>query len=109
MLSTVRLSRNKQRPVFIFKMVNMDSDYVGTEQKIDLVGTFDCVCETVRRSKTDDTKTEKDVVCKMTVPTGYHFKVGFMASFDSDTKPDMKIISVSSYSTHCVCELIAWK
>lgn len=97
------------RPVFIFKMVDMPSDYVGTEQKIDLVGCFNCIAETVSKSKTDETKTEKQVVCKLTVPTGYHFKEGFMASFESDTKPDMKIISVAKYTEHCVCELTTWK
>ena len=90
-------------------MVNMDSGYVGTEPKIDLVGRFNCVAEVVKKSKSDDSKTEKEVICKLTVPTGYHFKEGFMASFDSDIKPDMKIISVSKYTNHSVCECISWK
>ena len=97
------------RPVFIFKMVDAPSGYVGTEPKIDLVGRFNCIAETVTKSKTDETKTEKQVVCKLTVPTGYHFKEGFMASFESDIKPDMKIISVAKYTEHCVCELTTWK
>ena len=42
----MRLSRNKQRPVFIFKMVDAESDYVGTEKKIDVVGRFNCIVET---------------------------------------------------------------
>lgn len=90
-------------------MVNMDSGYVGTEPKIDLVGRFNCVAEVVKKSKSDDSKTEKEVICKLTVPTGYHFKEGFMASFESDEKPDMKIISISKYTNHCVCECITWK
>lgn len=90
-------------------MVNAGSDYVGTEPKIDLVGRFNCVSEVVKKSKSDDSKTEKEVICKLTVPTGYHFKEGFMASFNSDTKPDMKIISIAKYTSHCVCELISWK
>ena len=90
-------------------MVNLDSGYVGTEPKIDLVGRFNCVAEVVKKSKSDDSKTEKEVICKLTVPTGYHFKEGFMASFESDTKPDMKIISISKYTGHCVCELTSWK
>ena len=105
----MRLSRAKMRPVWVFKMVNVPSDYVGTETQIDLVGRFDCVYETVRRSKSDDTKTENEIVCKLTVPTGYHFKEGFMCSFDSDTKPDMKIITVSKYTNHCVCDCVSWK
>ena len=90
-------------------MVNMDSGFVGTTPQIDLVGQFDCVCETTKRSKSDSKKTEKEVVCKLTVPTGYHFREGYMASFDSSEKPDMKIISVSKYTSHCVCECISWK
>ena len=90
-------------------MVNMDSGYVGTEPKIDLVGRFNCVAEVVKKSKSDDSKTEKEVIGKLTVPTGYHFKEGFMASFDSDIKPDMKIISISKYTGHGVCELVSWK
>lgn len=105
----MRLSRNKTKPVYIFKMVNVQSDYVGTETKIDLVGVFDCVPEVVKSSKTDDKKTENNVICKLTVPTGYHFKEGFMASFDSAEKPDMKIISVAKYTNHCVCECVTWK
>lgn len=105
----MRLSRNKQRPVYIFKMVNAPSDFVGTETKIDLVGRFNCIVETVTKSKSDDSKTEKEVICKLTVPTGYHFKEGFMASLTSDTKPDMKIISVAKYTAHCICELVSWK
>ena len=85
-------------------MVDVPSDFVGTEKKIDLVGRFNCIVETVRRSKTDDKTTEKEVTCKLTVPTGYHFKVGFMASLDNAEKPDMKIISVTKYTNHCVCE-----
>lgn len=105
----MRLTRNKQKPVFIFKMVNAPSDFVGTEQKIDLVGRFNCIIETVVKSKNDDTKTEKEVICKLTVPTGYHFKEGFMASLDNPEKPDMKIISVAKYTNHCVCDCISWK
>ena len=105
----MRLSRRKEKPVFIFKMVDVPSDYVGTETQIDLVGQFNCITEVVKRSKTDDTKTEKDVICKLTVPTGYHFKEGYMASFTSSNQPDMKIISVSKYTNHCVCECVTWK
>lgn len=90
-------------------MVDAESDYVGTEKKIDLVGRFNCIVETVKKSKTDDTKTENNVVCKLTVPTGYHFKVGFMASFDSPAKPDMKITFISSFTNHCICECETWK
>lgn len=90
-------------------MVTTESDYVGTEQKIDLVGRFNCVCETVKRSKSDDTSSETQVICKLTVPTGYHFQVGFMASFDSDIKPDMKIIAINKYTSHAVCECESWK
>ena len=105
----MRLSRNKMRPVFIFKMVDAPSDYVGTERKIDLIGRFNCVCETVKKLKTDDTKTESEVICKLTVPNGYHFKEGFMASFENPEKPDMKIISVAKYTEHCVCDCVSWK
>ena len=89
-------------------MVNVKSDYVGTETKIDLVGCFDCIVETVSKSKSDDKKTENEVICKLTVPTGYHFKPGFMLSLDSRDKPDMKIISVSKFTNHCVCECVSW-
>ena len=82
---------------------------MGTEPKIDLVGLFDCVSEVVKSSKADDKKTENNVVCKLTVPTGYHFQEGYMASFDNPEKPDMKIISVAKYTNHCVCELVSWK
>ncbi len=90
-------------------MVDMPSDYVGTEKKIDRVGTFDCVCEVVRRSKTDDTKTENNVVCKLTVPKGYHFQEGYMASFDSPDEPELKITAIYKYTDHCVCECESWK
>jgi hypothetical protein len=97
------------KPVYIFKMVNVDTGYVGTEPKIDRIGCFDCIPEVVKKSKSDDSKTEKEVICKLTVPTGYHFKEGFMASLSNPEKPDMKIISVSKYTSHCVCECVSWK
>lgn len=97
------------QPVYIFKMVQADSGYVGTTPVISKIGQFDCICETKKKSKSDGDKTEKEVICKLTVPTGYHFKEGYMASFDNPDKPDMKIISVSKYTNHCVCELISWK
>ncbi len=105
----MRLSRNKTKPVYIFKMVNVPSGYVGTTTKIDFVGVFDCVPEVVKRSKNDDSKTESEIICKLTVPTGYHFKEGCMASFESAEKPDMKIISVAKYTNHCVCDCVSWK
>ena len=105
----MRPSRNKQRPVYIFKMVNMPSSYVGTETKIDLVGRFDCVVKEFTKSKNkDDSKSKNEVICKLEVPNGYHFQPGFMASFDSDTKPDMLIKSVSPFTSHSICELISW-
>ena len=105
----MRLSRRKEKPVYIFKMVNVPSDYVGTETKIDLMGRFNCVAEVVKKSKSDDNKTENEIVCKLTVPTGYHFQEGYMASFDDPEKPDLKIVSVSKYTNHCVCECVTWK
>ena len=105
----MRLSRSKQRPVYVFKMVDAPSDYVGTEKKIDLIGRFNCIVEQKSKSKSDDSKTESKIICKLTIPTGYHFKEGFMASLDSCEKPDMKIVSVSKYTEHCVCECESWK
>ena len=97
------------QPVYIFKMVDAPSEFVGTEKKIDLVGRFNCIVENKKTSsKTDEKKTEKETVCKLIVPTGYHFKAGFMASFTSPTKPDMKISAVTKYTGHCVCELESW-
>ena len=90
-------------------MIQMPSDFVGTERQIDLVGRFDCECEVTKQRKKDDTATDREVICKLIVPNGYHFKVGFMASFDSDEKPDMEIISVEKYTSHTVCELVSVK
>lgn len=105
----MRQSRNKQEPVYIFKMVYEDSGYAGTEPKIDLVGKFDCVVRRFTKSKSkDDNKSKKEVVAELEVPKGYHFQPGFMASFDNSEKPDMLIQSVKPYSSHCVCELISW-
>lgn len=90
-------------------MVNVKSDYVGSETKIDLVGQFDVVVKEFNKIRNkDDSKSKDEVICKLEVPNGYHFKVGFMASFDSDTKPDMLIKAISPYTSHCVCELVSW-
>lgn len=97
------------RPVYVFKMVSVDSGYVGTTEKIDCIGCFDCIVEKTSKSKSDGNKTEKATICKLTVPTGYHFKVGFMASLESDIKPDMKITAISEHTGHCICELESWK
>jgi hypothetical protein len=90
-------------------MVNVKSDYVGTETKIDLVGQFDVVVKEFNKTRNkDDSKSKDEVICKLEVPNGYHFKVGFMASFDSDIKPDMLIKAISPYTSHSVCELVSW-
>lgn len=106
----MRPSRNKQRSIYVFKMVNVSSpDYVGTEPVIDRVGCFDVtVREFSKTRKKEDTKSKDEVVCKLEVPNGYHFQPGFMASFDNDMKPDMLIKKVLPYTSHCVCELISW-
>ena len=110
----MRLSRNKMRPVFIFKMVDVDSDYVGSERKIDLIGRFNCIVKTSIRSKKDDAKptnevNESEIICELTIPKGYHFQRGYMASFDNPEKPDMIIDSIDSYTQHNICKLKSWK
>ena len=105
----MRQSRNKQEAVYIFKMVSADSNYVGTEPKIDLVGSFDCVVRRFTKSRTkDDTKSKNEVVAELEVPKGYHFQPGYGASFTSGEKPDMMIKSVTPFTSHCVCELVSW-
>lgn len=91
-------------------MVNVKvPDYVGTEPKIDLVGRFDVVVKEFNKTRNkDDSKSKDEVICKLEVPNGYHFQPGFMASFESDLKPDMLIKSVTPFTSHCVCELISW-
>lgn len=91
-------------------MVNVKvPDYVGTEPKIDLVGRFDVVVKDfIKNRNKDDSKSKDEVICKLEVPNGYHFQPGFMASFESDLKPDMLIKSVTPFTSHCVCELISW-
>lgn len=110
MLSTMRQSRNKQESVYIFKMVNVKSvDYPGTETKIDLVGSFDCVVRRFTKSKNkDDNKSKNDVIAELEVPKGYHFQPGYMASFDSAEKPNMMIKAVTPFTSHCLCELVSW-
>jgi hypothetical protein len=88
-------------------MVDAPSGYVGTERKIDLVGRFNCIVETKTEEKTENGTTSKQKTVILTVPNGYHFKEGFMLSFDSDTKPDMKIEKISKYTGHCVCECVS--
>jgi len=90
-------------------MVDAPSDYVGTEKKIDLIGRFNCIVETKVEEKTENGTTSKQKTVTLTVPNGYHFKEGFMASFDSCEKPDMKITSVSRYTNHSVCECTSWR
>lgn len=89
-------------------MVDAPSDYVGTEKKIDLIGRFNCIVETKVEEKTENGTTSKQKTVTLTVPNGYHFQPGFMASFESDLKPDMLIKSVTPFTSHCVCELVSW-
>lgn len=104
----MRLTKRKTRPVFVFKMVNVKSDFVGSEKKIDMIGRFDCIVETTKKQTSDDKTTENKTICKLTVPNGYHFKTGYMASLTSDEKPDMKIISVERHTSFSVCECESW-
>ena len=98
------------RPVFIFKMVDVDSDYVGTEKKIDIIGRFNCIVETKVEEKTENGTTSKQKTVTLTVPNGYHFKVGFMASLESSTKPDLKLTElVGKYTSHSVFKCESWK
>lgn len=105
----MRLTKRKTRPVFVFKMVNVKSDFVGSEKKIDKIGCFDCVVETTKKQISDDNKTESKTICKLTVPNGFHFKEGYMASLTSDEKPDLKITSVKRFTSFTVCECESWK
>lgn len=110
----MRLSRNKLRPVYIFKMCEVKSDYVGTETQIDMIGRFNCIVKTSIKPKKDDNKpsnevNESDIICELTVPAGYHFKRGFMASLENPEKPDMIIDQIDIYTEHCVCKLKSWK
>lgn len=105
----MRLTKRKTRPVFVFKMVNVKSDFVGTEKKIDMIGRFDCIVETTKTQTSNDETTENNIICKLTVPNGYHFKEGFMASLTSNEKPDMKITSIKHYTSFSVCECETWK
>lgn len=91
-------------------MVNAPSDYVGTEKKIDLIGRFNCIVDTKIEEKTENGKTSKIKTVILTVPNGYHFKVDFMASLESSTKPDLKITElVGSYTSHSVFKCESWK
>lgn len=106
----MRLSRNKQKPVYVFKMVDVKSGFVGTEKKIDLVGRFDCIVEQKTEEKTVDGTTVKEKVIRLTVPNGYHFKEGYMMSLESRTKPDMKLEElVGKYTSHSVFRCVSWK
>lgn len=107
----MRLTRNKERSVFIFKMVDVKSDYVGSEKKIDCIGRFNCIVETkITEEKSEDGTTSKKKTVTLTVPNGYHFKVGFMASLESSIKPDLKITElVGSYTSHSVFKCESWK
>lgn len=106
----MRLTRNKTVPVFVFKMVDAESDYVGTEKKIDLIGRFDCIVETKVEEVTENGTTKKQKTVTLTVPNGYHFKEGFMASLDSCTKPDLKLTTlVGKYTSHSVFKCESWK
>ena len=106
----MRLSRNKQRPVFIFKMVDAPSDYVGTEKKIDLVGRFNCIVETKTEEKNENGTTSKQKTVILTVPNGYHFKVGFRASLESCDKPDLELKElVGKYTSHSVFKCVSCK
>ena len=90
-------------------MVKASSDYIGTKPVIDRVGQFDCIVRKYTKSRNkSDSKSKDEVICELEVPNGYHFQVGFMASFDSDTKPDMLIKAILPYTSHSVCELVSW-
>lgn len=91
-------------------MVDAKSDYVGSEKKIDLIGRFNCIVETKIEEKTENDKTSKQKTVILTVPNGYHFKVGFMASLENSIKPDLKITElVGSYTSHSVFKCESWK
>lgn len=89
-------------------MVDVPSDYVGTEKKIDLVGRFNCIVEVKADTKSENGTTSKEKAVTLTVPNGYHFKEGFMASLESSDKPDLKIVAVERYTSHTVCKCEAW-
>jgi hypothetical protein len=91
-------------------MVDAPSDYVGTEKKIDLIGRFNCIVETKVEEKTENGTTSKQKTVTLTVPNGYHFKEGFMASLESSTKPDLKLTElVGKYTSHSVFKCESWK
>lgn len=91
-------------------MVDAPSDYVGTEKKIDLIGRFNCIVETKVEEKTENGTTSKQKTVTLTVPNGYHFKEGFMASLESSIKPDLELTElVGKYTSHSVFKCESWK
>lgn len=106
----MRLSKKKLKSVFVFKMVNAKSDFVGTETKIDKIGCFDCIVEESRtQQKNDNGGTETKVTYKLTVPNGYHFKEGYMLSLTNCEKPDMKITGIEKRTGFSECIAESWK
>lgn len=88
-------------------MCEEKSDYVGTESKIKLVGTFDCHVEyTSKKIQAEQGIIDKDIV-KLYCPMKHGLKTGDMVALTGHV-PTHKIMKISEYTNHVVCEVETW-
>lgn len=97
-----------KEPVKLFRMMSVKSDYVGTEQKINAVGIFNCYTEFSQERKQTAKGFEIVDAAKLYVPTQYHFLCGDGVSFTCGDVPEYRIVKITRYSMFCVCEVEAW-
>lgn len=103
----MRLIRNLMSNINVYRMMEVESDYVGHETKINLVGTFQCQVEYAnKKQQTPQGIVDKDIV-KLYCPLGYGLKTGDMLAIRSG-KPTHKIMSISEHLEHVVCEAESW-
>lgn len=99
---------NLLKKLRFFRIVEKESDYVGTEKKIAEVGFFLCQIEYSQRVDRGNNGLEKHSVCKLYFPSDLPLKIGdgFCATGDV---PQYMLTSVTEYQDHCVGEAELWK
>ena len=95
----MRLHRRGLKTVYVFKRVETESDYVGTENKYVPCRPIKCNVQPAENKITVEMYGEK-VYCMCTLICDIDCDVGDAVSFERGGAPTHKIISLSTYSTH---------
>ena len=95
----MRLLKRDLKPVFVFKRTEVESDYVGTEERDVFLGVVPCHISPADSKITSEVYGERansmfSLICDKNAD------LGDFVSFTDESKPEYKILSKKKYYAH---------